>query len=442
MNALATRELFDRYVIPTYARFDLRFAKGQGARVWDEDGKAYLDFGAGIAVVSVGHCHPRVVKTLQEQAGTLVHVSNLYYHRQQGLLAERLVRLVGRGGKVFFCNSGAEANEALYKLARKFGNECQPPPGVHTVGELVEPCRYRHTVITMLNSFHGRTLAGISATGQEKVKAGFEPLVEGFRHVPFNDAPALLAGLQEPDVAAVLLEPIQGEVGILPATPQFLKTARDLCDKHRQLLMFDEVQCGLGRTGSWCGWEALSPDVAPDAISWAKGIAGGFPLGAIWVSDRPVTLKSGATLPLCDLLGPGSHGTTFGGTPLVCAGANEVLAIIEEEGLLENARAMGALAKSSLEGLASPLIAEVRGVGLLLGIQLVPDFAERIQLPEGRSPSLFVVDRLHEAGLLTVPSGTHAFRWLPPLNVTRAEIEEATAIVKQALKGLKSADPA
>src|SRR3954469_11161349 len=381
MNNTSTRELYDRYVIPTYGRFDLKLARGQGTRVWDEDGKEYLDFGGGIAVTSLGHCHPRVVAVMREQIGSLVHVSNLYYSRPQGLLAERLVRYMGGRGKVFFCNSGAEANEALYKLARKFGNEGQPPPGTHTVGELVEPFRHRHTIVAMQNGFHGRTLAGIAATGQEKVKIGYDPLVEGFTHVPLNDAPALLAEMQGANAAAVLLEPIQGESGIHPATPEFLRHARDLCDRHWALLMFDEVQCGLGRTGHWGGWQAIAPDVQPDAVSWAKGIAGGFPLGAIWVSDRPVTLKTGETKPLCDLLGPGSHGTTFGGTPLVSAGANEVLAVIEEEGLLANAREQGAFALEQLRGLGSPLVKQSRGVGLMLAFELVPDFAERVKTP-------------------------------------------------------------
>jgi acetylornithine/succinyldiaminopimelate/putrescine aminotransferase len=438
MTTTSTRELYDRYVIPTYGRFDLKLSRGEGTRVWDEDGKAKHDFGAGIAVTSIGHCHPRVVATMQRQIGTLVHTSNLYYTRPQAELAERLVRLVGAPGKVFFCNSGAEANEALYKLARKFGNDGLPPEGTHTVGELVEPCRYRHTIITMINSFHGRTLAGISATGQEKVKRGFEPLVQGFFHTSFNDAPGLLAAVQDPSAVAILMEPIQGEVGVLPATPQFLKQARDLCDRHKMLLLFDEVQCGLGRTGEWCGWKSLNPDVMPDAISWAKGIAGGFPLGAIWVSDRPVTLKTGEVVPLCDLLGPGTHGTTFGGTPLVSAGANEVLSVIEEEGMLENARVLGAHAKSAIEAIGSPLIQQVRGVGLMIGFQLTDDFASLIALPEGKAPSLFVVEALHEAGLLTVPSGTHAVRWLPPLNVKREEIDEAAAILARVLQALPS----
>ena len=196
------------------------------------------------------------------------------------------------------------------------------------------------------------------------------------------------------------------------------------------------MQCGLGRTGDWCGWKSIAPDVMPDAVSWAKGIAGGFPLGAIWVNERSVALKDGTVKKLCDLLGPGTHGTTFGGTPLVCAGANEVLAVIEEEGMLANAKALGAHALTVLRAILSPLIAEVRGLGLMLGIELAGDFAQRAKLPEGKSPSLFLVERLHDAGLLTIPSGTHAVRWLPALNVKRAEIDEAVAILARVLGAL------
>jgi len=438
--ALSTRELYDRYVIPTYGRFNLRLVRGEGCRVWDEDGKPYLDFGAGIAVTSVGHCHPRVVRVMQEQIATIVHTSNLYHTRPQAELAERLVRLVGAPGKVFFCNSGAEANEALYKLARKFGNDGAPPPPKHTTGEMWEVPSYRHEIITMQGSFHGRTLAGIAATGQDKVKKGFEPAVEGFVHVPFNDGPALLAAVQAPHTIAVLIEPVQGERGIWAASAEFLRLARSLCDRHGLLLMFDEVQCGLGRTGDWCGWKTLlgTDEVLPDAVSWAKGIAGGFPLGAIWVSAREITLKSGETIPLCDLLGPGTHGTTFGGTPLVCVGANEVLAIIEEEDLVANARVVGEHASTAMQTLDSPLVGEVRSVGLMLAFELVEDFTDRVPASEGRAPSLFVVEQLHRAGLLTIPSGTHAIRWLPPLNVTCEEIDEATAITRDALAQLAS----
>jgi acetylornithine aminotransferase/acetylornithine/N-succinyldiaminopimelate aminotransferase len=251
--------------------------------------------------------------------------------------------------------------------------------------------------------------------------------------VPFNDVGALRAAVGFPGTVAVLLEPVQGESGIHPADAAFLREARRMCDERNLLLMFDEVQCGLGRTGDWCGWKTIAPDVMPDAVSWAKGIAGGFPLGAIWVNEREVALKDGTKKKLCDLLGPGSHGTTFGGTPLVCAGANEVLAVIEEEGMLENAKSAGAHALAALRTIASPLIKEVRGVGLMLGIELAGDFSGRVKLPEGKSPSLFLVEKLHEAGLLTVPSGTHALRWLPALNVKREEIDEAVGILRRVL---------
>jgi acetylornithine/succinyldiaminopimelate/putrescine aminotransferase len=257
-------------------------------------------------------------------------------------------------------------------------------------------------------------------------------MVAGFEHVTFNDAQAVLAAM-DGSVAAVLLEPVQGESGIHPVSAEFLRTVRRICDDYGVLLFFDEVQCGLGRTGEWCGWRSIAPEVEPDAISWAKGIAGGFPLGAMWARERTLTLKSGGTVSLADLLGPGSHGTTFGGTPLVCAGALEVLAIIEEEGLLENARMLGAYAKEAVAGLGSPLIAEARGLGLMIGIELAPDFAEKAKTGS-RAPGLWLVDRLHEAGLLTIPAGTNAIRWLPPLNVTREEIAQAVDILAGVLK--------
>jgi predicted acetylornithine/succinylornithine family transaminase len=430
-----TRELFKNYVVPTYGRFDLVLTHGKGCRVSDENGNEYLDFGAGIAVTSVGHCHPRVIAALTGQLGTLVHTSNLYYTRPQGELAKKLVDLVGEPGKIFFCNSGAEANEALYKLARKFGNEGCPPAPQHIVGEEVSTENNRIEIITFDGSFHGRTLAGISATGQEKVKKGFEPMVAGFVHVPFNDTPALLSAIT-PRTVAILLEPVQGESGIKPVSAEFLKDVRDICDRHGLLMMLDEVQCGLGRTGDWCGWKSIAPDVMPDAVSWAKGIAGGFPLGAIWVRDKKIALKSGDEISLANLLGPGTHGTTFGGTPLVCAGALEVLDIIESDRLLENARTLGDYAKQALNNLGSPLIREVRGLGLMIGIDLVADFSERIQVKSDRTPSLHMVNLLHESRLLTVPSGTHSIRWLPPLNVTRAEIDEAVEILHRVISAL------
>jgi len=339
MNNFSTADLYRDYVMPTYGRFDLALARGEGARVWDEAGKDYLDFGAGIAVCSLGHSHPKLAKALADQAATLIHTSNLYLTRPQGELAKLIVDLVGLGGKVFFCNSGAEANEGLYKLARKFGS---------VTG--------RHEIITFTNSFHGRTLGGISATGQEKVKTGFAPLVEGFLHVPFNDLAAVEAAIT-PKTVAILVEPVQGEGGINPATPEFLKGLRALCDRHDLLLMFDEVQCGFGRTGDWCAWRTIIPTgVEPDAVSWAKGIAGGVPLGSFWAGTR--LAGSGS---LCDLLGPGTHGTTYGGNPLAATAGLGVLSTILEEGLLTNARLLGDYLIDSLNALRHPAIRLVRG---------------------------------------------------------------------------------
>ncbi|MDD5350656.1 MAG: aspartate aminotransferase family protein [Chthoniobacteraceae bacterium] len=427
----STLELYEQNVIPSYGRFPLVLERGEGSRVWDETGKEYLDFGAGIAVCSVGHCHPRVAEAISRQARKLVHCSNLYYNRPQGELARRLVGYAGHPGKVFFGNSGAEANDGLYNLARKYGNEARSPLSRHAAGERLEYAPNRFEVITFDGSFHGRTLGGIAATGQEKVKKGFEPIPVGFPHVPFNDVPELVRAIG-PETVAILMEPIQGEIGVLPATRAFLKAVRALCDEHGLLLMFDEVQCGLGRTGDWCAWQTLTGgEIIPDAISWAKGIAGGFPMGAFWVRDRKIALKNGGEISLADLLGPGSHGSTFGGTPLACTVANEVLTIIEDEGLLANAREMGAYAKSAVEALGSPLIRAVRGVGLMMAIELIPDFSAR--LGDTRPASQALIARLHAAGLLCIPSGAQSIRWLPPLNVTRAEIDRAVEILRNAL---------
>ena len=426
-----TVELFERYVIPTYGRFPITLARGQGCCVWDEQGKEYLDFGAGIAVCSVGHSHPRVAAALYQQAQTLIHTSNLYYTRPQGLLAKRLVEAVGVPGKVFFCNSGAEANEGLYKLARKFGNDTRSPLGSSKGGNTRDYAHNRFEIITFEGSFHGRTMAGIAATGQEKVKKGFEPAVTGFRHVPFNNAAALREAIG-PETVAILMEPIQGEIGVLPATREFLKEVRAICDEHGLLLLLDEVQCGLGRTGDWCAWQTIAGDsIVPDAVSWAKGIAGGYPLGAFWVRDRAIQLKDGSASSLVSVLGPGTHGSTYGGTPLACTVGNEVLTIIEEEKLLTHARELGAYAKAAVEALNSPLIKEVRGVGLMIGIELVEDFAARTG--DNRAPSLTLISRLHDAGMLAIPSGTHAVRWLPPLNVMQSEIDRAVEILHKVL---------
>jgi predicted acetylornithine/succinylornithine family transaminase len=405
----STSELYRDYVMLTYGRFDLALSRGEGTHVWDEAGKAYLDFGAGIAVCSLGHAHPKLAKVLANQAATLIHTSNLYLTRPQGELAKLIVELVGLGGKVFFCNSGAEANEGLYKLARKFGAPTD-----------------RYEIITFTNSFHGRTLGGISATAQEKVKIDFAPLVEGFVHVPFNDLAATEAAINSRTIA-ILLEPVQGEGGINPATPEFLKGVRALCDKHDLLLMFDEVQCGFGRTGDWCAWKTIVPSgVEPDAVSWAKGIASGVPLGAFWAGSRPT-----ASVQLCDLLGPGTHGTTYGGNPLVAAAGLAVLSIIQQEGLLENARELGTHLMGELVAMNLPAIRLVKGVGLMIGIELID--------LEGEGPaSIIATKALMAAGLLVVPSGERTIRLLPPLNITKAEADEALSILQ---KVLSAADP-
>ena len=408
MSPLA--EDYSRFVIPTYGRFDLDIERGSGCQIWDTSGRKILDFGAGIAVCSLGHAHPEVTAAVCEQAGRLVHTSNLYRTGPQAALAKRLVEVTGEG-KVFFCNSGAEANEGLIKLARRFGSATG-----------------RSGILTFNGSFHGRTMACISATGQEKVKKDFGPLLSGFQHLPFGDLAAARAALDSNSIA-ILVEPIQGEGGIHPATAEFLRGLRALCDERDMLLLFDEVQCGLGRTGDWCGWHAITKEVQPDGVSWAKGIANGFPLGAFWASNKAISGRG----PLCDLLGAGSHGTTYGGNPVCCAAGLKTLEIIERDGLLESSRVFGGLLASSLRALASPLIAEVRAIGLMIGVQLAADFPKT-----ERPPALEVVTRAMSAGLLVIPAGESVVRFLPPLNVTREEIDEAVAKFSETLRTLES----
>jgi len=405
--------LYKQFVVPTYGRFDLVIERGAGSRVWDAAGRELLDFGAGIAVCSLGHAHPRVTRAICEQAATLVHTSNLYYTKPQAFLAQRLVELVGTPGKIFSCNSGAEANEGLFKLTRKFGH----PSG-------------RYEILTFRGSFHGRTMAGISATGQDKVKTDFEPLLEGFQHLPLNDLDAVRAAIG-PKTAAILIEPIQGEGGIHFAKAEFLAGLRALCDEHDVLLLFDEIQCGLGRTGDWCGWKSIAGDaVTPDGVSWAKGIANGFPLGAFWVRERPC----GERGPLCDLLGPGTHGTTYGGNPVACAAALAVLDEIAEANLLAHAREMGAFFRDALLGLASPLVRDVRALGLMIGLDVVADFKERLKIDDPRSPAIVLTTLLMKAGLLVIPACEATIRFLPPLNVAKTDLVEAASILGGVLR--------
>jgi acetylornithine/N-succinyldiaminopimelate aminotransferase len=394
-----TADLYARHVMPTYGRFPVALQRGAGTRVWDEGGRGYLDFTSGIAVNSLGHAHPALRDAIADQAGTLIHTSNLFLTRSQAELAARLSSVVGAPGKVFFCNSGAEANEGLCKLARKHG----APRG-------------RHTVITLDGSFHGRTLGGIAATGQLKVKLGFGPPVGGFINVPARIE--CVENAVDEKTAAILVEPVQGEGGVRPLAPEFLRALRALCDEQGLLLFYDEVQCGLGRTGHWCGWHATgAADASPDAVGWAKGIGGGFPLGAFWARE-----------PLGDLLGPGTHGTTYGGSPLACAAAKAVLDTIEKEDLLSNARARGAQLAETVRHF--PLVREVRGAGLLLGVE-TENFAAG-QNEEG-PPALRLTRRLIAAGLLVVPAGETTIRLLPPLNVTASECDEAAGLLRGVL---------
>ncbi len=414
------KELFNRYVVPSYGRFDLAFTHGAGSHVFDVRGRRYLDLGGGIAVCSLGHCHPEVADTLAEQAKRLIHVSNLYYHEPQGRLAAKIVEHLAPG-RVFFCNSGAEANEGLYKLARKFG---------HDEG--------RFEILTALNSFHGRTLAGISATGQDKVKKGFEPMVPGFRHVPFNDLQAMCDAIS-PATAAILIEGIQGEGGIAPATPEYLLGLRKLCDEKKLLLLIDGVQCGHFRTGRFQSFQRILEGVPgaegflPDGISMAKSLGGGFPIGAFWIREKHHGVKLG------ELLGPGTHGTTYGGTPLGCAVALKIFEVIEREKLADNARKIGDLLKNELQRLADTypgVVVNSRGMGLMLGFELRP--ADQIKGFAGsdKPASLQMVNRLHEEGLLTIPSGTQIVRLLPALNLTSAQAAEGIAIIERVVKAV------
>jgi predicted acetylornithine/succinylornithine family transaminase len=407
------------HVLSTYARFPVTLVRGEGTRVWDDAGKSYLDFCTGIAVCALGHCPPRLVNAIREQAGTLMHVSNLYGIPQQEELARVIVEdHVKLPGKVFFANSGAESNDGLIKTARKFGHTRPQPDG--------SP---RYEVLSFTKSFHGRTLGGINATGQDKVKEGFDPLLPGFRHLPFNDLPALEAAIS-PITAAILLEPVQGEGGVNVATPEFLRGVAALCKKHDLLLLLDEVQVGFGRCGPTMAWRAIAPELEPDGISWAKGMGGGFPIGAFWLSDRPVD-ASGKTL--SSLMGPGSHGTTYGGNPLACAASLAVLAEVTEKNLEANVLRQEQRIRATIASWQSPAITEVRGLGLLLGIGLD---VTKFTVPEGKLPAAYICGKLLEAGLLVPPAGPETIRLLPPLNVSDAEVDEALSIFHLTLNSL------
>ncbi len=413
-DVAAVQALFQQHVVPSYGRFDLVLSHGAGSHVYDVTGKRFLDFGGGIAVTSLGHAHPAITDALIEQSRRLVHVSNLYYHEPQGRLAQALVKRIAPG-KCFFANSGAEANEGLYKLARKFG---------HDEG--------RYEILTAVNSFHGRTLAGIAATGQDKVKKGFEPIMPGFRHVPYNDLEAMRQAIS-PATVAILIEGIQGEGGLTAATPEYLLGLRRLCDEKKLLLLMDAVQDGYFRTGRFLSFQRILEGVPggeaflPDGVSMAKALGGGFPIAAFW-----------ARAPYGDLLGPGTHASTFGGTPLGCAVALKILQVVEQEKLADNARAMGEHLQNGLQAMVRryPRVLQgVRGVGLMLGLELAPQLQNLTGVP-AQTQAVRFTNVLHAAGLLTIPAGANVLRLLPALNLLRSDADEGLRIIESAVAGL------
>lgn len=385
--------MYDTCVLKNYGPAPMTLVRGEGSYVWDAENRRYLDFVSGIAVNTVGHSHPEWVARLQEQIGKLGHVSNLYHVPQQAELAQRLCEKAGEG-KVFFCNSGAEANEFLIKLARLWGRE-------KSGGEEGKCFK----VITAENAFHGRTFGGMGATPQAKVQSGFGPMLEGFLHAEFNNVESFRDKVDD-SVCAILLETIQGEGGIHPATTEFLKGIRNLCDEHKILLLIDEVQCGIGRTGKFFACEHAG--IQADAIGMAKGLGGGFPIGAGWVSEA-----------YAHLFTPGSHGTTYGGNPMACTAALAVLDIMDSENLLESINENSKWWHEALANLVEKHpdhLAGVRGIGYHVALAVKGD-----PLPW--------IGRLRENGLLVVRGGSDAIRLMPPLNISRQDLETSVEIL-------------
>ena len=383
------------HLMNTYARQPVAFVRGEGAYLWDESGKRYLDAVAGVAVNGLGHAHPKLVKAISEQAATLIHTSNLYRIPKQEELADRLCALSGMD-KAFFCNSGCEANEAAIKLARMYGH-----------GKGVEV----PTIIVMEKSFHGRTMATLTASGNRKIQAGFEPLLSGFARVPFNDIEAIRQVAEHnKSVVAVLLEVVQGEGGINVLAPEFLAELRQICDAHGWLLMLDEVQTGIGRTGTWFGFQ--HSDVLPDVIALAKGLGSGMPIGACLARGEAA-----------EVFKPGSHCSTFGGNPLACAVALAILATIEEDNLLENVRVRGEAIRDGLrQALASvPGVVDIRGEGMMIGIELDRPCAE-------------LVGVARDAGVLINVTADKVIRLVPPLIYGDAEVNVLVAAVSGVVK--------
>jgi len=385
-------ELTEAHVLNTYRRFPVAMVRGAGARVWDASGKEYLDFTSGIAVCNLGHCHPAVVKAIQEQAERLIHISNLYHIGPQAELA-KLLTDNSFADKVFFCNSGAEANEAAIKLARKFFSD---------KGER------RFKVLTMERSFHGRTFATLAATGQEKVRKGFEPFLEKFTYLPFNDLSAVEAAMDS-DTAAVMVEPIQGEGGVNVPDSGYLKGLKEICEKNGTLLIFDEVQVGVGRTGRLFAHEHYG--VSPHIMTLAKALGGGMAIGAMLVEDS-----------VAGAFGPGSHASTFGGNPLATASGTATLKTIINDGVLDNCVKMGEYILRILLRLKDKyaFIKNVRGKGLIIGME--------VDVPVAK-----IVGKCLAEGLLVIGAGENVLRFLPPLTITTAEVDEMAEILEKVL---------
>lgn len=392
--------LSERYYVPVYRPRHIVLDHGQGSRVWDTDGRDYVDFGAGIAVNALGHAHPALVAALDAQSKKLWHTSNVFVSEPPMQLAKSLVEASRFAERVFLCNSGAEANEAAIKLARR-----------HAANRGIEPAR--RNVLTFTGSFHGRTLATVTATAQPKYHEGFEPLPQGFCYAPFNDIDALHQSLDSGDVCAVLVEPVQGEGGVTPATVEFLQAARAACDRHDALLMFDEIQCGMGRTGELFAWHGYG--VKPDVVTLAKALGSGFPIGAMLVGAHA-----------SEALQFGSHGTTFGGNPLAAAVANAALAQIQSASVRDNIGRQATAIRAALAELdaAFGLFCDVRGRGLMIGAQLRAEHA-------GRAGE--VLDHCIANGLLLLQAGPDVLRFVPALNITDAEVAEGLRRLKAAI---------
>ncbi|HHP50828.1 MAG TPA: acetylornithine transaminase [Moorella mulderi] len=395
MDTSAWIALGEKYIMSTYARQPLVLVRGQGTRVWDVEGREYLDFVGGIAVNSLGHCHPRVVEALKDQAQKLLHCSNLYWNIPQIQLAQLLVEHSALD-KVFFCNSGAEAVEAAIKLARKYAKERLGPD--------------KYEIITMRRSFHGRTMGALAATGQEKLHQGFAPLPPGFRYVPFNDLDSLKAALS-PHTCAIMLEPVQGEGGVHVAEEDYLQGVAEICRKQGLLLIFDEIQCGLGRTGYLFACEHYG--IEPDIMTLAKALGGGVAIGAMLAKEE-----------VARAFRPGDHASTFGGNPLATAAGAAAFKALLEEDLINRARTLGEYLYYRLEELAHKfpsLVVEVRGRGLLLGMEM-------------RIPVAPVVEACREKGLLVNGVQGNVLRLVPPLVVSKQEIDQALCIIKEVLE--------